>query len=344
MSSSQPVIEVLVCTFRRPHLRRTLESLATQTLPSDLSIGVIVADNDDAPSASDLVREALEGFPHPLRYVHAPARNISIARNACLDAAQSPWLAFLDDDEIASPDWIATLWRTIQATGADAAFGPVIADYPPDSPPWIVRLDFHSSRPVLRSGEVQTGHTGNAILRWQGTPWMDLRFDVQRGVTGGEDTAFFFAARRMGARYVAAPDAVVHEEAPLPRLTLGWLARRRFRMGQTYVSSSATRAARVALFLTASAKVLACAAMALALIPWTERRNFWALRGALQLGVVVGCVARSGSDDATGQSGVLARSDPAAPIRSSAAPTGTMSSPSLLAQLRMRFSSRGRVS
>jgi hypothetical protein len=35
-------------------------------------------------------------------YVHAPARNISIARNACLDAADAPLIAFIDDDETAT--------------------------------------------------------------------------------------------------------------------------------------------------------------------------------------------------------------------------------------------------
>jgi succinoglycan biosynthesis protein ExoM len=318
--------------------------MATQVLPPEVSIAVIVADNDDTPSASDLVQDALAGFPHPLRYIHAPARNISIARNACLEAAQSPWVAFLDDDEVAPPDWIGSLWHTIQTTGADAAFGPVLADYPPGTPPWLLRLDFHSSRPVLRSGQVETGHTGNALLRWGGAPWMSLRFDIHRGVTGGEDTAFFFAARRMGARYVAAPEATVHEDIPLERLTFGWLARRRFRMGQSYVSSSVTRTGRLMLLVKAFLKVLACGAAALVLLPWTERRNYWALRGALQLGVVVGCLTQAGSNADQGQPAPPGSPDQATLIASSAAPTDRMSKPSLLAQLRMRLSSGGRVS
>lgn len=321
MSNCQPTIEVLICTFRRSHLRRTLESLAAQVLPPEVSIAVIVADNDDTPSASDLVQDALGSFPHPLRYIHAPARNISIARNACLEAAQSAWVAFLDDDEVAPPDWIGSLWRTICSTRADAAFGPVLANYPPGTPQWLLRLDFHSSRPVLRSGQVETGHTGNALLRWRGAPWMGLRFDVQRGVTGGEDTAFFFAARRMGARYVAAPEATVHEEVPPQRLTLGWLARRRYRMGQTYVSSSCSRIGRLTLLVKAFFKVLACGAAALALLPWTERRNYWALRGVLQLGVVVGCLTQQSSGADLGQPPLPGPPDRAALIRSSAPPT-----------------------
>jgi succinoglycan biosynthesis protein ExoM len=344
MSDRQPTIEVLICTFQRPHLRKTLESLAAQVLPLDVSIGIIVADNDDLPSASGLVQDVLRDFSHPLRYIHAPGRNISIARNACLEAAQSPWIAFLDDDEVTSPEWIGSLWRTVCSTGADAAFGPVLADYPPGTPPWLLRLDFHSTRPVLRSGEVETGYTGNALLRWLGTPWMNLRFEVPRGVTGGEDTAFFFAARRMGARYAPAPEAIVHEVVAPGRLTVRWLAQRRFRMGQTYVSSVSTTSARLTLLLAALAKFLTCGAAVLVLLPWTQRRHFWALRGLLQLGVVVGCLAGLQFHDGYGRSSVSRSTGGAIPIRLRAVPTGRMSRPSLLARLRMRFSARGVVS
>ena len=60
MVAVEPTIEVLVCTFRRPHLCSTLESLAAQALPPGLSIGVIVADNDDTPSAKDAVEAMAE--------------------------------------------------------------------------------------------------------------------------------------------------------------------------------------------------------------------------------------------------------------------------------------------
>jgi succinoglycan biosynthesis protein ExoM len=36
-------------------------------------------------------------------------RNISIARNAALDVAETLWVAFIDDDEHASATWLANL-------------------------------------------------------------------------------------------------------------------------------------------------------------------------------------------------------------------------------------------
>ena len=292
----EPTIEVLVCTFRRPHLCSTLKSLAAQALPPGLSIEVIVADNDDTPSAKDAVEAMAGHFPHPLRYVHAPARNVSIARNACLAAATAPWVAFLDDDETASAGWIAALWRAAQETEADAVFGPVLAEYPPGAPAWMVRLDVHSTRPAPRAGVLETGYAGNVLMRRGDAPWSALRFDTSKGQTGGEDTASFFAAHRLGATFAEAPDAVVREPVTPERLSFCWLARRRFRMGQTYAGTSRAgegwaASGRLGLLLAATAKGTACGLAALAVLPWGERRRFWTLRGLLHAGVIAGCLS-----------------------------------------------------
>jgi len=285
------LIEVLICTFRRPHLAQTLASLAAQLLPPDLGIAVIVADNDDRPSAQGLVAGLAPGLPYPITYLHAPARNISLARNACLDHATAPWVAFVDDDETADPGWIAGLWQAAQDSGADAVFGPAHAVYPPGTPDWIVARDYHSNLPERRGGQVMTGHTCNALLRWQGARWQTLRFDLARGTAGGEDTAFFFAARRSGARLAATTLARVSEPVAPARLRFGWLVRRKFRMGQSYAASEPDRLGQLRLAVTALGKAAICAAAAVAMLPVTERRNFWALRGILHVGVIAGCLA-----------------------------------------------------
>src|SRR3954471_20358160 len=103
------VVDVGVCTFRRAAVADTLASLAGQMLPRDYALRVIVADNDETPSAEPVVRGAADAQGLDLTYVHAPARNISRARNACLEAATADWFAFIDDDETASPGWLSAL-------------------------------------------------------------------------------------------------------------------------------------------------------------------------------------------------------------------------------------------
>lgn len=67
---------VIVMTFNRPEpLRRCLESLASQTLPSD-QFEVVLVDASNVPVV-DVVAE----FSGPLRLVHLPGPNLGVAGN-----------------------------------------------------------------------------------------------------------------------------------------------------------------------------------------------------------------------------------------------------------------------
>lgn len=284
-------VDILICTFRRPDVTRTLDSLAACTPPPDTRLRIIVVDNDDTPSARAVIEGAAAGHPLPVSYFHAPRRNISIARNACLDAADADWIALLDDDEYIETGWLVALLETAERAQVDGVFGPVLADYPLGTPNWIRARDYHSSRPQRRRGRVETGLTGNALLRWRNTPWQAERFDIARGRSGGEDTEFFFRLGRAGARFEICDAAIVREAVPEDRLSFDWLRRRRFRMGQSYVSSAPTLTSRLALGGKALAKTALCGGMALACVANREWRNYWLLRGAMHAGICAGCIA-----------------------------------------------------
>ncbi len=279
-------IDIALCTFRRPAVQETLRSLQALERPENVKLRVIVADNDDTDSGRTAVEAARGALD--LIYVHAPARNISIARNACLDRADGDWIAFLDDDEHAAPDWLAQLLRCAQDTGADAVFGPALAEYGADAPSWMRDQDHHSNHPVLRRGQVETGHTCNALLRWGEAAWRTERFDLARGTSGGEDTEFFFRLGRKGARFVSCETAYVYEKVDPARLKLGWLLRRKFRAGQSHAAQADGFAATLGLLATAGLKFAVCliAVLICAVVP--RHRNFWLLRGVMHLGVIAG--------------------------------------------------------
>ena len=282
-------VDVLMCTFRRPDVVATLLSLDQQTLPAEISLRIIVADNDETPSAEARVAQAAGQMQTPVHYVHAPARNISIARNACLDAATGDWVAFIDDDETAPENWVANLLSAVN--GHDGAFGPAIALYDETAPGWMAALNIHSNIPERRGTTVETGHTCNALLRWADTSWQAERFDLARGKTGGEDTEFFFRIRAHGATFTLAEYAVVTEPVAPSRLELGWLMQRKFSQGQSYALAGTTVNARLKLAGLAGLKVLACLAAGLASVWSEEKRMFWLLRGAMHSGVIAGCLS-----------------------------------------------------
>ncbi len=277
-------IDVCICTFRREALQATLASLAGQVLPAGMRLRVIVADNDDAPVRRARIEAAGAALGLALTYVHAPARNISVARNACLDAARADWLAFIDDDEIAAPGWIMALLD--RRPGHDIVFGVSQARYPhPQTPAWVIAGDFHSNR-IAGNDPAWNGYTANVLIDRRVIAAAGIRFQATLGQTGGEDTMFFFDARRAGARFGYAPDAIVTEDTPVERAGWRWLARRRFRSGQVHYLVLRRGGAGRWAGLAAAPKAAACFALALLALPSRRRTAAAALRGVLHVGVL----------------------------------------------------------
>jgi succinoglycan biosynthesis protein ExoM len=283
------LVTVGICTYRRAVVVETLRSLAAQKLPADVTMRIVVADNDVEPEAAERVSRAATELALDVTYVHAPSRNICLARNACLDAASGEWFAFLDDDETASPTWLAALLTQIQTSGCDAVLGPVRAVYSDVAPGWIRAADLHSTRPVISAGCIEKGYAGNVILRRQTIAALALRFDPALGRSGGEDDDFFYRLTDGGGSIGFASDAIAYEPVPSERTTLRWLLRRSFRTGQTHgvrLGAKHRGSSRPLQMLLAGGKGILCFAAAGGAIISEARRNRWLVRGALHMGVV----------------------------------------------------------
>ena len=284
-------IDICICTFRRAHIAESLRSLAQLEKAPNWQLHIIVADNDDTPSAEALVKTTAQELGLNVLYVHAPARNISIARNACLSAATAPLVAFMDDDELATPQWLKALVNEIETSKTDVVLGPVKALYAPDTPNWMQTGDFHATLPVWVNGKIITGYTCNVLLRRNSPAIKGLTFRPELGRTGGEDTAFFDNVTKAGGKISFAQDAWLHEAVTPARASLSWLFKRRFRSGQTHgllllEAARFSLSARLKALTLALAKGVFCYGMAAINIWQPVRWRFWLLRGAIHHGVV----------------------------------------------------------
>jgi succinoglycan biosynthesis protein ExoM len=219
-----------------------------------------------------------------IEYIHAPADNIALARNACLDHASAPLLAFIDDDEVADADWLAQLHAGLQSL--DVVFGPVRALYVDAAPEWMRRGDFHSKTPARhRDGRCETGHTANVLLRRSciGT----RRFLPSLGRSGGEDTMFFAMLKHDGARLGYCARAEVKEVVTADRAKFGWLCRRAYGSGQAHARMLLFRQhSRARLVPVAASKLAYCVLATLVCIWSGVRWRRQVLRGSLHLGVI----------------------------------------------------------
>lgn len=228
-------VAVIVPTLRRPEsLERALRSLFAQTGVADRVSEIVVVDNDPVGSAAATVGALRSSSPWPLTCVHAPRPGVATARNAGLAATDAPLIAFLDDDEAASPGWLAALLRAREETGADAVFGPITGRAPDAAnwlKPWLER--FFGREGPAHSGLIDDpfGCGNSLMVRATALPG-PTPFDTGTDQAGGEDDALFAALAARGGRFGWAADAWVEEFAPAHRATLSYALARAFAYGQ----------------------------------------------------------------------------------------------------------------
>jgi succinoglycan biosynthesis protein ExoM len=225
-------VAICVATFQRPDgLRRLLTSLNALTFPSGVvpRLTVVIADND---AASTLAAVDFE-LRHPQVYRLVPRKGLAEVRNAALDAAPetSDFIAFIDDDEWAVPEWLDALLVMQRQTSADIVQGVVLPVYPVPEPAWMRAGHYHEVGPFEDGAALAHGASGNVLIRRSSIG--ATRFHQAFNASGGEDVDFFHALLQRGARMVAASRAVAFEDVPLDRMTLRWILRRRFRTGHT---------------------------------------------------------------------------------------------------------------
>lgn len=233
------LVSIVIPTLNRQRsLVRALRSIAGQRLPDDLAVETIVIDNSaDASARATVAALAAEGLH--LRYLLEPCPGVANARNAGVAAAGGRWVAFLDDDEEAAPEWIAELVRAARATGADAVFGPVTAKA--DGAAEMGVLAPYFSRSIGRADHADITDlaaylgTNNSLFDRRRCLDAAQPFATELNETGGEDSLLLRRLVLSGRRLAWASAAGVTEWAAPRRLNWGYVRKRKFLSGQIRV-------------------------------------------------------------------------------------------------------------
>ncbi len=300
-----PMVRVAVCviTFRRPGgLRRVLESLADQRFRQfeHVEVFVVVVDNDATATGRDTWAEVSGRLELMSSYHVEASRGIPFARNRALEVAldRSDFIAFIDDDEVAEPQWLDQLLVTQRDTQADVVTGPVLPVFVVSPPRWAIVARVYD-RPRLESGSiVRQARTGNALLRTALVRANGSRFNESMALTGGSDNLFFLELRDAGAKIVWSDEARVSEWVPPSRVSVRWALMRAYRIGSTDClcdlirdPSIRSRARRLSMGLGRLAGGLAAAAVTVPGRDWYGRvlRSLRkAMRGAGVVAAVLG--------------------------------------------------------
>ena len=222
-------ITVVIPTLNRPAgLLAALESLA-----GDARRQLIVVDNT---LDGGLRLPAIAG---DARLIHEPRPGISRARNAALEACDTEFIAFLDDDAVASPGWSDSLVEAYDRSGPDAlaAGGPVRPHWEAPRPHWLpdtalgyLSLVEHGSvERVLPAGSWLAGTNiafRRAALRDLGGFPDGLGRSGSRHLLSNEELSLLSRVRSTGGAVVYVPNAPVCHAVPADRLKQSWLRKR----------------------------------------------------------------------------------------------------------------------
>jgi glycosyltransferase involved in cell wall biosynthesis len=217
-------ISVCVPTYKRPEmLAKCLDGLERQERRG-FTHSIVVVDNDDQQSARSVVEEWARRSTIAVVYACEPEQNISLARNRAVANASGEYIAFIDDDEVPDPAWLANLHA---ASGrfflAGGVLGPVLPQFAGTAPAWLVkselclRTSFATGTPATDPKHMRTG---NVLLSKAMIDDLQVPFDPRLGRTGGEDSDFFERMIRAGRSFIWCDEARVYEEVPVERQTL----------------------------------------------------------------------------------------------------------------------------
>jgi glycosyltransferase involved in cell wall biosynthesis len=205
-------------------------------LETAAKLEIVLVENGDGEMLCPVVDSFASGHGRfRIHHLAEPRLGIVFARNAVLEFALKSGfdsLAFVDDDEVVTSDWMAEILAEQQRGGYDIIGGPVRA-FVRSSPLrfWegVVWKGLSSRfRQVeqkcadRKAGERDADivvSTNNCLLSLDFIRNGQLRFNDRYNLTGGEDTRFFHDARALGAKTGWAPKAVVLEEMPRERLS-----------------------------------------------------------------------------------------------------------------------------
>ncbi len=236
-----PVISAIICTHQRAEiLGEAIQSLVQQTL-NPAQYEMIIVDN----ASQDTTRAVVQEFQrvHSIRYIYEPKLGLSCARNTGWSQALGKYIAYLDDDAVAEPGWLAQIlavftqvlpepgcvggkviprWMAPRPTWISDAMLPhlTILDWSPEpcflNPnQWIVGANMAFPKHVLQAiaGFPESlGRQGNRLLSLEEI-WVQTKI------------------QELGLGTYYHPKMVVHHQIPENRLQKSWFERRFFWAG-----------------------------------------------------------------------------------------------------------------
>jgi glycosyltransferase involved in cell wall biosynthesis len=116
-------LDLVICTFNNSAgLDEVLARLSRQH-DAALDWSITVVDNACTDDTKDVVAAHAERGAPPIRYVLEPQQGLTPARLRGVRETGGDWIAFVDDDNLLEPGWVAAIGAAVQAHPGAGAIG-----------------------------------------------------------------------------------------------------------------------------------------------------------------------------------------------------------------------------
>jgi len=274
--SNTPPVTVGVITLerRKDAFVKLLKYLDPALSAYSGELELLICNNGDAdtkPQIEHTLANHLPTFKGTVRVINSPENNIAIGRNVVLDNATFDLIAFLDDDEYPSANWLVEMMAVRNECGSVVVAGPVLPVFEEACPTWVKTTDLHNVRNRTNKGAISMTGTGNVLIDTR--PIKTLRFNRSFGQTGGSDTEFFLRLYDEGHAMHWASNALVYEDIPADRAQTAYMLKRFKIQGNNYRRIMQARGAikSTPLFLT-RAVFMCIASLPIAGVLWILKK------------------------------------------------------------------------
>lgn len=237
-------LSIAVCTHNRPQDVDEIIGILQPQIAGH-AVELIVVDSASNAEAATQLREMTAAAPQT-RLIRLDVAGVSAARNAVLQAAKAPWIAYIDDDEIPPADWVFQLRQLAARLRPECAAcgGSVLPVFPAGmarelSWRWLNYLSMMDREGEFDQTEAPKFGIGNCLLRAQ--VLRDIGgFDLRLGrddktLLGGEEVLLAKQLTAGGWKIWHSSRIAVGHKIPVERLERQWVRKRAFWEGVTTV-------------------------------------------------------------------------------------------------------------
>ncbi|MDT3698280.1 MAG: glycosyltransferase family A protein [Thermincola sp.] len=239
----KPIISVVVCTFNREELLPCcLQSLVDQTL--DKSLYEVIVVNNNSTDSTELIAQSFVDEQENFSLVVAIEQGLSHARNRGWQEAKGDYIAYIDDDAKACPDWCERILRAFKTVASNKVCvgGPIFAWFETSPPKWFPEdfesFDWGDNPGFIQPPRSKFGFCGSNMVIPKNILQEYGGFSVDYGMVGekmglAEESHFFFKLYKDNYLFWYDPKMIVEHWVPVFKVKMKYILKRAFTNGVT---------------------------------------------------------------------------------------------------------------